>query len=61
MNKDIDNHNAKGDLHGYNEWYNVDGSLRIRTNWKNDKEIGYEEFHGYHRLYNNKQTNYYIR
>jgi len=55
MKEEINKYNSKGQYHGYNEWYNVDGSLRIRTNWKNGRVFGYFEYHAH------KQTNYYIR
>ena len=43
--KDIRNYNNKGQQHGYQEIYLYDDKLYYRTNYKNDKEIGYEEYH----------------
>ena len=42
MNKDITNHNDKGEHHGYQQWYDIHG-LWYRGNHKNDKPIGYTE------------------
>jgi hypothetical protein len=53
--RDIINKNNKGDFHGYNEWYWNSGKLRFRGNMKNNKVIGYTEWHGF------KETEYYIR
>lgn len=53
--KDIDPTNLKGQLHGYQEWYSLDDKLGYRGNYKNNREIGYEEWH------NNTQTNFYIK
>ena len=54
--KDIDNTNDKKQSHGYQEWYWLERtSYPIRVNYKNDKEIGYEEDAW------NKTTNFYIR
>ena len=52
---DVNTKNSKGNLHGYQEWYNFRGVLYIRGVYKNGKEIGYEETHI------NEETNYYIR
>jgi len=38
----IQSFNTKGQLHGYNEWYNQ-GHLTTRANWKNGRLIGYAE------------------
>ena len=54
MSKDIINHNRKGLLHGYQERYNYYDRLLVRGNSKNDKDIGYNEWH------HNKRTSYYI-
>ena len=50
----ITNTNSKGQYHGYQERYWSD-KLGYRTNYKNDKFIGYHEIHF------NKITRYYIR
>lgn len=42
MNKDITNHNDKGEHHGYQQWYDIHG-LWYRGKHKNDKPIGYTE------------------
>ena len=44
--KDIINYNNKGQLHGYYEryYYSV---LTIRSTMKNNRCIGYEEYHRY--------------
>ena len=52
--KDIDPTNLKGQLHGYQEWYD-DDKLVLRGHSKNDMDIGYQE---YHRL---KQTEFHIK
>ena len=52
--KDIINRNAKGQRHGYQELH-WNGKLSLRTNYKNNKYIGYHENHF------NKITRYYIR
>ena len=46
MNKDIKNYNNKGQLHGYQEWY-VNNKIYYRGIRKNNKPIGYEEYHRY--------------
>lgn len=58
MNKDIDNYNNKGELHGYQERYliGIKNVLLIRTNIANNKIIGYYELHGY-----KKKTRFHIR
>jgi hypothetical protein len=38
----IRNHNEKGEIHGYQKWYD-DGELWLRGYMKNGQEIGYEE------------------
>ena len=55
--KDIEPKNSKDQYHGYQQWYYCDNNhkLYLRGNWKNDNEIGYEEWHS------NKRTNFYIR
>jgi len=50
---DITNYNSKGQLHGYQELYNVYG-LFYRGNWKNKNQIGYHEWH------NSKIIRYFI-
>lgn len=58
MNKDIINFNKKGRHHGQYERYAYDGEIMYRCVYKNDKYIGYREWH-YHWYYP-KQTNFYI-
>jgi hypothetical protein len=41
--------------HGYQEWYNIYGQLRLRCFMRNDLEVGYEE------LALIKVTNFYIK
>lgn len=42
--KEISNHNEKGEIHGYQEWYAPSSNkLWLRGNWKNDEPIGYVE------------------
>lgn len=53
--KDIDPKNSKGDLHGYQEWYDWDNKLWIRGYRKHGDLIGYQEYHQY------EQTEFYIR
>lgn len=55
MNKNIINKDKNGNLYGYQERYNDNNKLLVRGNWKNDIEIGYEEYHYI------KETNFYIR
>lgn len=50
----INNKNAKGQSHGYQEWYECN-TLYYRTNYKNGLEIGYSEYHFY------ETTRYHIR
>lgn len=54
MKRDINNY-KHGQYHGYQEEYDLKGKLSLRANYKNDDEIGYEEWHY------KKQTNFYIR
>ena len=57
MKEEITNRNYKGQYHGYQEWHS-DSTIFImwgRLNYKNGKEIGYEEWHV------TKETTYYIR
>ncbi len=58
MNKEIRNINSKNELHGYQTRYLIGrkDTLLVRTNTRNNKIIGYDEYHGY-----NNQTNYHIR
>ena len=51
----ITNTNYKGQYHGYQERYWSD-KLGYRTNYKNDKFIGYQEVY-----YSSEITIYYIR
>ena len=51
---DIENYNSKDELHGYQERYNYYDRLLVRGHSKNDKDIGYNEWH------HSKQTAYYI-
>jgi hypothetical protein len=60
MNKDIDNYNADGKEHGYQEWYTKDNKLFVRTKYKNGFEIGYEEIHG-GKIEEDCFTTFYIR
>ena len=55
MIKDIEPENINGYLHGYQEWYYDNGSLRYRGLFKNGLEMGYEEWEY------TKTTNFYIR
>ena len=55
MDKNIETINYKGDLHGYQEYYNINDMLVYRGNCKNDDDIGYQEYH------NVKESEYYIR
>ena len=54
MKTDIKTNNNKGQLHGYQEYYHKN-SILTRFNYKNNKLIGYEEWHYF------KETNFYIR
>lgn len=53
--KNITNYNSKGEYHGYQEWYSNSKNILIRSNYKNHKPIGYEEYPY------SKRTNFYIR
>ena len=53
-NLDIENYNSKDELHGYQERYNRYGRLLVRGNSKNNKDIGYNEWH------HSTRTSYYI-
>ncbi len=62
MGDEILNINNKGGYHGYQEWYQYYTlndveikKLTLRNMYKNDLEIGYEEYHHI------KETNFYIR
>ena len=55
MKKDINPINNNGQHHGYQEWYYVNYEIMLRGNYKNNIEIGYEEWH-FHGT-----TNYYIK
>jgi len=54
MKNDIRNYNDKEQFHGYQELYFF-FKIHLRNDYKNGKEIGYEEWHS------EEQTNYYIR
>jgi hypothetical protein len=56
MNKEISNINSKGEYHGYQTRYliGIKDTLLVRTNMRNNKIIGYHEYH-----VDNKQTTYY--
>jgi len=54
MKKDIRNYNDKREFHGYQEWYS-NGNLWMRTYFKNNKIIGYQESHTH------LATRYFIR
>lgn len=54
MNKNIENINDKGQLHGYVELY-WDNILTYRANFKNNRLVGYSERHIFF------LTEYYIR
>jgi hypothetical protein len=54
MNKEIINYNNKREYHGYQAWY-MNNVIFLRANYKNGKEIGYEENH--HLI----RTSYYIK
>lgn len=49
--KDINNKNSKGLIHGYQEWYANDGKLTTRGNHKNIRAIGYLEWHQHNVTY----------
>ena len=51
--KDIAPKNAKGQYHGYQEWYW--NKLWVRVNYKYGSESGYEEDHW------SKKTNFHIK
>ena len=47
MKKDIKNHNKKGQTHGYQQWYSLTSNkLWYRAIYKNNKHVGYSEWHG---------------
>jgi hypothetical protein len=48
--------NSKGELHGYQESYNADNSIRYRGVCKNNEDVGYQEYHR-----DVKETEFYIR
>lgn len=43
--KDIRPKDSKGELHGYHEWYYINGNPYFRGFYKHGLEIGYEELH----------------
>ena len=44
MKKHIENHNEKGEIHGYQQWYTPNtNKLWLRGNMKNNEPIGYFE------------------
>lgn len=55
MNNSIRHINDKDEHHGYLELRDYNHVLLIRVNYKNDNEVGYEEWHL------TKTTNFYIR
>jgi hypothetical protein len=55
MNKDIRNTNDKNQYHGYQEIYNWTNVIFLRANYKNNRIIGYFEYHMF------EQTTFYIR
>lgn len=62
MKQNIRNINSKGELNGYQERYNVDGKLAYRGNYKNNIDIGYQEYHFLVILVKYlKQTHFFIR
>ena len=54
MKKNIENKNDKGQYHGYQQEY-WDNIITYRTNFKNDRPVGYSERHIFF------LTEYYIR
>ena len=50
MNKDIINFNKKGQYHGYHEWYSY-GKMSHRGNWRNNRIIGYAEWHRFNQIF----------
>ena len=55
MKQDIRNKNDKGELNGYQERYFNDNTIQVRVMVKNNKFIGYVEWHGL------RKTQYIIR
>ena len=53
--QDKESLDSNGKWHGYQEWYNIYGQLRLRVLMKHGAEIGYEEYHG------TKSTSFYIK
>lgn len=37
--------NDNFEWHGYHQWYSYNNSIMLRVMYKNDKEVGYEEYH----------------
>ena len=58
MKNDIINYNSKGLPHGYQELY-LNGSLFVRGNSKNNRDVGYNEWHST-LLPHTKRTNFNI-
>ena len=48
----IEPRNSKNQYHGYQEWYCYD-KLILKSNYKNDKPIGYGEYHTAKKIYFN--------
>ena len=44
--KNIATKNSKGQYHGYQQWYWLDGKINYRGNRKNGEFIGYQEHFG---------------
>lgn len=57
--KDINPSNAKGNFHGYHEWYDNKGDIFVRVNFNDSIEIGYEEIHSTEE--ESSFANFYIR
>lgn len=57
MKKDIETKNTKNQLHGYQEWYTINGKIWVRAMYKNGNLIGYKERH----IDKLKLTYYHIR
>ena len=57
--RDITNYNNKGQRHGQYERYTNDGEIMHRCVYKNDKYIGYAEWH--YEYHYPKQTYFYIK
>ena len=60
-NKDIQPKNSRNEWHGYHQWHHYNNLLMLRVMYKNDLEIGYEEYHDYRDIDSSSNVNYYIR